>query len=133
PNGRFWMGKPLPGWFAESTQLCRDGSCVSLSCDISLEFLLASAVNLAGPRMCRRERNRSGFGQYGSSGLFQRLRNDVQVADMIGQKQHQRRIHGIALVRAEIPVRVDQALVELVGNVEIALCGQLCHGDTSCW
>ena len=29
PNGRFWIGKSLAGWFALSTQLFSAGSCVA--------------------------------------------------------------------------------------------------------
>src|SRR6185436_5050527 len=29
PNGRFWIGKSQPGWFADSTQLVSAGSCVA--------------------------------------------------------------------------------------------------------
>src|SRR5690606_4598960 len=84
PKGRFWIGKPFPGRLADSTQLSNDGSCVSFSCDMYLKFLLGSAVVKAGFKGSRPGRERSGFGQHGAACLFQRLRYNVQVADMIG-------------------------------------------------
>ena len=52
---------------------------------------------------------------------------DVEVADVIGEKQHELRIDERALRVVEAAMRVDERLVEVVGRGEVGRCDELHH------
>jgi hypothetical protein len=56
------------------------------------------------------------------SGFLQCFAYDVKVADMVGQKQDKRGVHGVALSCAQIAVGLDQTVVKVVGHSEVGLC-----------
>src|SRR5690606_3213960 len=58
-------------------------------------------------------------GLYGAARGLQRLCKHVKVADVIGQQQYQRGVHSVALLCAQVAVRVDELFVEVVGYGEI--------------
>src|SRR3546814_2891921 len=62
---------------------------------------------------------------------LQGLGYNVKVADVVGQQQHQRRVHLMALIGAQIAMRIDQLFVEVVGRRKIGLCVQKFHGVAS--
>ncbi|MNW05654.1 hypothetical protein D3C71_2019300 [compost metagenome] len=43
------------------------------------------------------------------------------VADVVGQQQHQARVHGVAFWRGQALVRRDQRLIKIVAGLQVGL------------